>query len=163
MVLAGAVLLASAYPTASPDQIRLALAVSGEDINGAVTDLIRLDKADRLMRLRDLPSISDLIPPVNGKGSLETARGAHHLPRGTASNSSASRHLRQRTELTGAGGSSRRQERLAKQHLQRGWMGRSWMARRRLVAKRPSRSRNAPWHRAASGTVASGLITQRAD
>ena len=80
VVSGGVALLSSAFPQASPDQIRLALVLSGKDVNGTVVDFIRLDRAaERLRTLGAIPFALNLLPTVNGRGSLEAARGGHHL------------------------------------------------------------------------------------
>ncbi len=80
-VVSGAVaLLAGAYPASSPDQIKLALVFSGQDVNGAYTNFIQVDKAaDLLAAWGPAKEAVTLVFGTPGRGSLEAARGGKHL------------------------------------------------------------------------------------
>ena len=79
-VTSGAVaLLASAYPTASPDQIRWALILSGRDVHGAIANFIQVKRASELLAKMGQPIIGLPVFGQPGQGSLEAARGGLHL------------------------------------------------------------------------------------
>ena len=80
-VVSGAVaLLAGAYPASSPDQIKWALILSGQDVSGAFTNFIQVDKAaDLLAKWGPAKTLTDPVYGTPGRGSLEAARGGSHL------------------------------------------------------------------------------------
>ena len=81
VISGAAALLASAYPGSSPDQIRWALILSGQDIQGAIANFIQVAKASDLLK-RWGPSQSSGIGVVlgsPGEGSIEATRGDFHL------------------------------------------------------------------------------------
>ena len=78
VVSGSAALLISAFPNATPDQIKSAMVESGKNVAGAINDFIRLDKAARELG-DNKPNNLAVTPASNGAGSLESARGGYHL------------------------------------------------------------------------------------
>ncbi len=80
-VVSGAVaLLAGAYPNSSPDQIKMALIFSGQDVSGAFTNFIQVDKAaDLLAKWGPSKETPSTIYGTPGRGSIEATRGGTHL------------------------------------------------------------------------------------
>jgi serine protease AprX len=80
-VVSGAVaLLAGAYPGSSPDQIKMALIFSGQDVSGTFTNFIQVDKAaDLLAKWGPAKESLNTVFGTPGRGSLEATRGGSHL------------------------------------------------------------------------------------
>lgn len=80
VVSGAAALLWSGHPNSSPDQIRLALILSGKDVTGAVSNFVQVDKAAQLLDdWGPSPAMKSFVLGTPGQGSLELARGGFHL------------------------------------------------------------------------------------
>ena len=82
VVSGAAALLASAVPTASPDQIKGALRASVRDNTGAVVDVVRVDKAVNLLAgfgMVPVAAGAGIWNGIAGTGTLEGARGSLHI------------------------------------------------------------------------------------
>jgi serine protease AprX len=80
VVSGAAALLASAHPKASPNQIKTALVLSGQNVDGKIAGFVDVAKAHKYLASGMVFDISNPTASTSrGAGSLEGARGGLHL------------------------------------------------------------------------------------